>query len=98
MMDSIAVGTEPSCPGSVRPCAIALSVGEPGRVIHEHARIRGAKYGERHLVGDGEDGVLEELESDGVHWLIIAGRRAHGRPALTLFLARLGPGIRPCGI
>src|SRR5205814_2238814 len=66
---------------------IALGVGEPGRVIHvvlEHARIGGAEHGERHIVGDGENGVLEELEGNRVHGLLYLppriSRSFPGRP------------------
>ena len=48
---------------------LAVGVGERGGIIHvvlEHARIGGAEDGQRHLVGDGEDRVLEQLEGDGI--------------------------------
>ena len=46
---------------------LAVGVGEAGRVVHvvlEHARIGRAEDGQRHLVGDREDRVLEQLEGD----------------------------------
>ena len=46
-----------------------VAVGERRGEIHvvaEHARIGGAADGERHLVRDGEDGVPEELEAEGI--------------------------------
>ena len=47
----------------------ALAVAEGRRVVHvvlEHAGVRRAQDRQRHLVGDGEQGVLEQLERDGV--------------------------------
>src|SRR5258708_1531059 len=44
---------------------LAIGVGEPGRVVHvvlEHARISRAEHRQRHLVGDGKNRVLEQLE------------------------------------
>ena len=44
-----------------------LGIGEPGRVIRvvlEHARIGRAEHGQRHLVGDPEQRILEQLEFD----------------------------------
>src|SRR5258708_21280550 len=44
---------------------LAVGVGKPGRVVHvvlEHARIGGAEHGQRHLVGDRKNRVLEQLE------------------------------------
>jgi hypothetical protein len=52
---------------------VAFGVGEPGRIVHivlEHARIGRAKHGERHLVRDRENGVLEQLEFDRIHALL----------------------------
>ena len=46
---------------------LAVGIGEARRVIHvvlQHARIGRAEDGERHLVGDREDRVLEQLEGD----------------------------------
>ena len=43
----------------------AVAVGEGGRVVHvvlQHGRIGRAEHRQRHLVGDREDGVLEQLE------------------------------------
>ena len=47
----------------------AVAVGERGGEVHvvaEHAGVGGAADGERHLVRDSEDGVAEELETEGV--------------------------------
>ena len=47
----------------------AVAVGEAGRVVHvvlQHRRVGGPEDGQRHLVGDREDGVLEQLERDRV--------------------------------
>src|SRR3982074_2422704 len=47
---------------------LAVCIGEARGVIHvvlQHARVGRAKDGERHLVGDREDRVLEQLEGDG---------------------------------
>src|SRR5439155_21559504 len=47
----------------------ALGVAEGRRVVHvvlEDARVRGAQDGESHLVGDGQQRVLEQLEADGI--------------------------------
>ena len=46
---------------------LAVGVAERGRVVHvvlEHARIGRAEDGQRHLVGDREDRVPEQLEDD----------------------------------
>src|SRR5262249_10633045 len=57
----------------------ALGVGKAGGIVHvvlEHGRVGGAKHRERHLVGDGEDGVLEQFERDwvsGGHLVLDAG-------------------------
>ena len=48
---------------------LAVGVGKAGRVVHvvlQHARVGGPEDRERHLVGDREDRVLEELEGDRV--------------------------------
>ena len=48
---------------------LAVGVGKARRVVHvvlQHARVGGPEDRERHLVGDREDGVLEELEGDRV--------------------------------
>src|SRR3982074_1432382 len=48
---------------------LAVCIGEARGVIHvvlQHARVGRAKDGERHLVGDREDRVLEQLEGDGI--------------------------------
>src|SRR5258708_13679730 len=86
MIDAIAVGTEPRCPGSVRPLRDepALGVGEPRRVVHvvlQHAGVSRAEHGERHLVGDREDGVVEELEGYRVHGLLCRARERRPRHA-----------------
>ena len=50
---------------------LAVGVGKARRVVHvvlQHARVGGPEDGERHLVGDREDGVLEELEGDRVRF------------------------------
>ena len=47
----------------------AVGVGEARRIVHvvlEHARIGRPEHGKRHLVGDREDRVLEQLERDRV--------------------------------
>ena len=62
----------------------APGVGDRGREVHvvaQHPGIGGAAYGHRHLVGGGEQGVLEELEVDRIDM----GRRGtdvgrHGTP------------------
>ena len=59
---------------------LALGVGEAGRVVHvvlQHARVGRAEDRERHLVGDREHGVLEELEGD----RIVVGRHCVETPA-----------------
>jgi hypothetical protein len=46
---------------------LAVGVGEARRVVHvvlEHAGVGGAKHGERHLVGDRENRILEQLQLD----------------------------------
>ena len=58
---------------------LAVRVAERRRVVHvvlEHARVGRAEHGERHLVGDREDRVAEQLEGDRV----VA--RGHGAPPL----------------
>ena len=55
---------------------LAGGVAERGRVVHvvlEHARVGRAEHGQRHLVGDREDRVPEQLEGDRV-----VGRRHQG--------------------
>src|SRR5260370_12995618 len=55
---------------------LALGVGEARGVIHvvlQHARIGRAEDGERHLVGDREDRVLEQLEGNGIFGGIFGG-------------------------
>ena len=67
----------------------AVGVGEGGGEIHvvpQHAGIGGAADGQRHLVGDGEHGVLEQLEGDGIG-------DAAGEPAAGSLGAHLR---RPC--
>ena len=47
----------------------ALRVAEGRRVVHvvlEHAGVRGPQDSEGHLVGDGQQRVLEQLEADGI--------------------------------
>src|SRR5712691_10694756 len=56
---------------------LAFGIREPGRVVHvvlQHAGIGGAEDRERHLVRDREDGVLEQLEFDRIHAVIIFPR------------------------
>ena len=48
---------------------LAVGVGKARRVVHvvlQHPRVGGPEHRERHLVRNREDGVLEELEDDGV--------------------------------
>ena len=54
----------------------AVGGGKCGGVVHvglEHAGVGGAKDGQGHLVGDGEDRALEQLERDGVVDLVHGG-------------------------
>ena len=60
---------------------LAVGVAEGGREIHvvlDHAGIRRADNRQRHLVGDREDRVLEELEGDRI--ALVAHPRPRGRP------------------
>jgi hypothetical protein len=46
---------------------LAIGIGEARRIIHvvlEHARVGGAEDRQRHLVGDREDRILEQLQLD----------------------------------
>src|SRR5262249_31088514 len=55
---------------------LAVRVGKGGGIIHvvlEHARVGGAENRQRHLVGDREDRVLEQLEGDRVEVVAHAG-------------------------
>ena len=48
---------------------LAVGIGEARRIVHvvlEHARVGGAEHRQRHLVGDREDRVLEQLQLDGI--------------------------------
>src|SRR5262245_35607551 len=57
----------------------ALAIGEACGIVHvvlEHRRVGGAEDGERHLVGDGKDCVLEQLKRDWIwsgHWVLDGG-------------------------
>ena len=51
---------------------LAVGIGKAGRVVHvvlEHARIGRPEHGERHLVGDREDGVLEQFQRNRIVFL-----------------------------
>ena len=73
-----------------------VAVGERRGEIHvvaQDARIGGAADGERHLVRDGEDGVPEELEAEGIG---PRPRPAPPRPRSPLLRSRRALRLLPC--
>ena len=72
-----------------------VAVGERRGEIHvvaQDARIGGAADGERHLVRDGEDGVPEELEAEGIG----PARALPPRPCPPLLRSRRALRLLPC--
>jgi hypothetical protein len=67
-----------------------VAIGESGREIHvvlEDTRIGGAHDGQRHFIGNGGDGALEEFEFDRI--------LRHGGSGMLLGKASSGNGFSP---